>query len=342
MVELKYITKGNASPQGKPRVYFCCHPAEHGALLEPIAKEILDKQNCALWYLENADEARDGDFWADLSQMQLFVMPVTAKLLTTENRAMEEFWFAVENHIPVLPLMQESGLEELFNAKCGDLQFLDKCTQDSTAIPYEEKLEKFLAGVLVGDALAQKVRAAFDAYVFLSYRKKDRRYAQELMGLIHRNDFCRDIAIWYDEFLTPGENFNDAIRAALEKSDLFALAVTPNLVNEDNYIRRHEYPEARKTGKPILPVEMLSTDRASLEAQYEGIPACTVGGDGKALSEALMENLQEVAMEALERCQRKRVRDWTAIKTAIKNDLSGYLYKTTKRNPMILPVITEI
>ena len=59
-------------------------------------------------------------------------------------------------------------------------------------------------------------------------------------------------------------------------------------------------------------------------------------------SEALMENLQEVALEALDRCQRKKVRDWAAIKTAIKNDLSGYLYKTTKRNPMILPVLTEI
>jgi len=59
-------------------------------------------------------------------------------------------------------------------------------------------------------------------------------------------------------------------------------------------------------------------------------------------SEELMEQLQEVAMEAIERCQRKNVRDWTAIKSAIKSDLSGYLYKTTKRNPMILPVITEI
>ena len=59
-------------------------------------------------------------------------------------------------------------------------------------------------------------------------------------------------------------------------------------------------------------------------------------------SEELMESLQEVAMEAIERCQRKKVRDWTAIKSAIKNDLSGYLYKTTKRNPMILPVISEI
>ena len=59
-------------------------------------------------------------------------------------------------------------------------------------------------------------------------------------------------------------------------------------------------------------------------------------------SEDLMEELRSVAIEAIERCTRKRVRDWTAVKTAIKNDLSGYLFKTTKRNPMILPVITEI
>jgi len=59
-------------------------------------------------------------------------------------------------------------------------------------------------------------------------------------------------------------------------------------------------------------------------------------------SEELMESLQEVATEAIERCQRKHVRDWSSIKSAIKNDLSGYLYKTTRRNPMILPVITEI
>ena len=59
-------------------------------------------------------------------------------------------------------------------------------------------------------------------------------------------------------------------------------------------------------------------------------------------SDEMMEELRQVAIEAIERCQRKRVRDWSAIKSAIKNDLSGYLYKTTKRNPMILPVIMEI
>ena len=59
-------------------------------------------------------------------------------------------------------------------------------------------------------------------------------------------------------------------------------------------------------------------------------------------SEELMDELRNIAMEAIERCSRKRVRDWTAVKTAIKNDLSGYLFKTTRRNPMILPVIMEI
>ena len=59
-------------------------------------------------------------------------------------------------------------------------------------------------------------------------------------------------------------------------------------------------------------------------------------------SEELMEELRSVALEAIERCSRKRIRDYTTIKSAIKNDLSGYLYKTTKRNPMILPVVTEV
>ena len=59
-------------------------------------------------------------------------------------------------------------------------------------------------------------------------------------------------------------------------------------------------------------------------------------------SEELMEDLRMIVMESIERCGRRRTRDWATVKSAIKNDLSGYLYKTTKRNPMILPVIMEI
>ena len=59
-------------------------------------------------------------------------------------------------------------------------------------------------------------------------------------------------------------------------------------------------------------------------------------------SEALMEELRRVAVEALTRCADRNIRDWAAIKGEIKGELSNFLYKKTKRNPMILPVIMEV
>lgn len=292
MANLKYKTRSNSSPQGKPRVYFCCHPKDFEKCFESISDEILEKQNCAVWYTDEV-VAYDDDFFMDLKQMQLFVMLITTNLLCTENETIDiEFNFAIENHIPVLPLMQESGLEELFNKKCGDLQFLDKNNTDTTAISYDEKLQKYLETVLIGDELAEKIRAAFDAYMFLSYRKKDRKYAQELMRLIHKNEFCRDIAIWYDEFLTPGENFNDSIKEALQKSGLFVLTVTPNLINEQNYIMTTEYPMAKQEGKPILPAELVPTDHEILVEKYVDIPNPADAYNDAELSKALLDSIK--------------------------------------------------
>jgi len=59
-------------------------------------------------------------------------------------------------------------------------------------------------------------------------------------------------------------------------------------------------------------------------------------------SEDLMRELKEVVIETLDNCISGKVTDWTALKGSIRSDLSEYLYKRTKRNPMILPVITEI
>ena len=60
-------------------------------------------------------------------------------------------------------------------------------------------------------------------------------------------------------------------------------------------------------------------------------------------SEGLMEELRQVALEAMEQLPDGRyATDWAAIKGAVKGDLSNYLYKKTKRNPMILPVIMEV
>ena len=56
----------------------------------------------------------------------------------------------------------------------------------------------------------------------------------------------------------------------------------------------------------------------------------------------LLEELRSITVEVLDDCIQRHQKDWATIKSAIKNELSGYLFKTTKRNPMILPVIMEI
>ena len=59
-------------------------------------------------------------------------------------------------------------------------------------------------------------------------------------------------------------------------------------------------------------------------------------------AEELMAELKRVAVESVDACQARHIYDWTTVKSRVKSDLAGYLYKTTRRSPMILPVISEI
>ncbi|MCD8115656.1 MAG: TIR domain-containing protein [Oscillospiraceae bacterium] len=300
MAKIAYKTRGNSSPQNKERVYFASHPADFQPYFFSVCEDILATQNCAIYYDKEPDIPwTSEDMELALSRMQLIVIPVTARFLSQPSAARDvELEFALAHHIPVLPLIEEEGLSEGYSQVFGDMQRLDKnaTSRDPAALPYEQRLEQFLSSVLLGNELAAQVRAAFDAYIFLSYRRMDRNYARELMRLIHQNDFCRDIAIWYDEFLVPGERFNQAIADALEKSGLFALVVTPNLLEPGNYVMTTEYKAAREAGKLILPAEMEPTDPQALRDNYDGIPAPTNARDARALSHALMEKLRTLAI----------------------------------------------
>lgn len=59
-------------------------------------------------------------------------------------------------------------------------------------------------------------------------------------------------------------------------------------------------------------------------------------------AEEMMEAARKVTKEALDRCIAKGATDWTALKLAMKNAISDYMYEQTKRSPMILPVIMEV
>lgn len=59
-------------------------------------------------------------------------------------------------------------------------------------------------------------------------------------------------------------------------------------------------------------------------------------------AEEMLEELRRVTREAVSVCQDAGIKDWSSIKSRIKSSVSAYLYKATKRSPMILPLISEV
>lgn len=319
MQQLLYKTKSGGSPQDKPRVYFTCHPDDFDRTFSKICEDIFKTHDCAIYYTENMTELLPEDTREfDLERMNLFVVPVTFRLMTTPNRANDyDLKFAKEREMLILPILFEPGIDSIYSLpeNFGNRQYLAPFGQDPTAISYEEKLKKYLESTLFDDKTVERIRKAFDAYIFLSYRKMDRVYANDLMKLIHSEPKFRDLAIWYDEFLTPGEDFNTEIDNALSLSKLFAIAVTPNLAKytpegNPNYIMTVEYPMAKdsvldqQTGEklPIVPVQVADMGEKdwktlSKSKEFSDIPEVVDGRKLLTLSEAMYVNLKHVALQ---------------------------------------------
>lgn len=59
-------------------------------------------------------------------------------------------------------------------------------------------------------------------------------------------------------------------------------------------------------------------------------------------SEGLMEEARQVVSEALDRCLQNRHADWNKIKLVIRDTMNDYIWKKTKRRPMIIPIIMDV
>ena len=150
------------------------------------------------------------------------------------------------------------------------------------------------------------------------------------MGMSAKNVFIGDIGTVF-EFTPKTCKANGTVTAGKVFVDGTGVGDVGSVVLRD---RKH----LAQDGMIVVCVNLSSQDGSILT----GPDIITRGFIYVKESEDLMDELKEVATEAVERCGRKRSRDWATIKSAIKSDLSGYLYKHTKRNPMILPVIMEI
>ena len=58
-------------------------------------------------------------------------------------------------------------------------------------------------------------------------------------------------------------------------------------------------------------------------------------------AEELLDEAKAIVEDSVQLCMDKNISDWSKIKNTIRDDLSEYLWKKMKRNPVILPIIME-
>ena len=289
------------TPRGLPNVYFCAHPNDFPKYLDRIAADILDCASCAVWYDADHHSRAEDELFSALETMALFVIPISSSLLSSECRALrEEAAFARKTGIPILPIMTEEGLEAQYCRIFGEAQFLPISEIGEGALTYREKLSRFLERTVSGSDLCERISREFDASVFISYRKKDRRYANELIRTMHKSASLRDVAVWYDEYLIPGEQFHDSIRDAFEKSSLFLLCASPSIAEKirdidgnekENYVVEKEYPMALGSKKPIIAVNVCGPEESLLKQKFKSLPPCIDIGNEERLHSDIIDAL---------------------------------------------------
>lgn len=290
MERIQFYPEGE-NPKGKNYIFFAAHPEDmkHGFI--SVKQEIFEVvENCVIWYDATPEKPINAAFWQELQLLPIrqIVIWVTSRLLNHSGSYIQELRrYAGEHQIGILPVIRETRLEESYKQHFGYIQYLDATAYDPTAISYKEKLKRKLQAVFTSAEDFQRVRDAFSGYIFLSYRKKDRLLANQLMKKIHACKNMEDVAIWYDEFLVPGESFREGIQDALKDSDLFALLVTHNLLEPGNFVLMEEFPAAKAAGMEILPIQMSEVNRGLLRGVYDQLPKNINGNDHVALEESL-------------------------------------------------------
>ena len=263
---------------GNTKVLYCAHTDDLEKYLDRITYMLVETaMDISIFYTLNTSLITPDI----LDTVDLVVVPVTHNFLAENCTARTDIFIpAAQKGIRVLPILMEEGLEHEFNELCSNIQLLNITETDSTAINKNKRLAdatRAYSGQSFGfdtDRMTEyrsEALSGFSKHIFLSYRRVDRIHANKIIEMIHELEFMRTVGVWYDEYLTLGNDYDEEINEKLLNSDLVIIISTPNLTRENNYVRDIEYPGAVSNNKRIIVIEAEKSDRNSLLNALPGI-----------------------------------------------------------------------
>lgn len=287
---LQHRTRGNAPVKGKQHIFLHADAGD-SALRDRLADLILstkDGDRYAVFYADGPISF-DLDFGsADLSPMVLYVPLITAGFMA-ECPGSFSFDSIRLKGVSILPVVDDASRMPDFNRRFENAHAISLSMKDPG---YEIGIQ--LDRLLISPALYDEIiKDAFTRMLFISYRKKDREQIIRIMKAVRNTKWAAAAAFWFDDYLVPGTDFADGITQAMADSDAVIMAVTPNLPaltdeGRKNYVCSEEYPRARNTGRKIIAIEALPTERKQLDDMFgEDFPECIPIDDSERIGEAL-------------------------------------------------------
>lgn len=249
MGNFKYKAR-TMQPQGKPKVYFCCHPADFDKYYDIISNTIISIFDCSIYYCDNSQQ-EDGFFLTDLSQMNVFVVPVTTKMLCTPNRAMDnEIPYALESHIPIIPIILESGLDEIVFYKLHDIVCINWHADDG--INYlAEQLKKTLDPVLLP-------RVSEGSWIFLSHSSADIekvRVIRNEFEKMRQNPLAFHLKCLKTDTVEEREELESLIKREIDSRDWFVFCES-DAARKSQYVNMEKEYIIKSGKKKIWTIDM--------------------------------------------------------------------------------------
>ena len=272
-MKMTHHTRGSLPPKGK-RYIFVHSAAEDREMRDRLTERILALPKGAdycLWHAEDPEVVFQEAGCPGLLSMLVFIPLITENYLSLSKRkgAVKRkdggsfLTDLMQRGIAVLPVFDKPETVFDFNEQIGNMHGIFLSNPEADRL-LAAQLDRFLPDSKITERIMQQ---AFRGKIFLSYRKADVQEAIRIMKAIHDTDAARRAAIWFDEFLEAGRDFNDEIRKMLSDCDAVAFVVTPNLVKKGNYVLEEEYPVAVQMGKKLIPIQAQNTDAEQIATE---------------------------------------------------------------------------
>lgn len=271
--ELLPNLKWNACPHTNKNIVVICHPTQINYYLPSIKEYIWTKiSKVTIWQTKNRIDNVEL-LEEEISNMDVVICLVSELLIGTNNVIIDSVIPKIINReINFIPCAVEgNNIEIRFNNKFENIHII----KGKNLTDLYEKICDYLIPRLNNYSdnriaynnynLIKKYNTSF----FISYRKKDGKYIENIQNKIHEDKRLLGVQLWYDAYLMPGKNYDNSLRFVIEQSELVILIVTPNLLEKDNYVMDIEIPFAKRCGKKIIPIMFENVDDDTFLRHYK-------------------------------------------------------------------------